>query len=464
MLRPRTDGSGVAQGRTQRVASGVAISGAFVPRLNLLARRRGRFLTFGLLYISEGVPYGFSATAIAAFLRQAGVSLEEIGAYSAALILPWAFKWVVAPAVDVIPLGRWGGRKGWILGCLAMMIATLSVTAALDLKADFPLLMAAIVLNNVFCATQDVAIDSLAVSTLKPEERGRGNGVMFGGQYLGIALGGGGAIFVYGLAGFDAALAYVSALLALMALYVTLFISDPEAGRRTEGGEGRAALKAIAERLARFVRTLAKSFFNAGTGPKAGLAFAALPVGAMALSFALLQSLKVDYGLSDNQIAQLSVFNTIAGGLGSLLGGVLGDRFGLRPSMAAAFILSAVPPAVLGLLIESRGLGEIALPVFYAITICAGLLYGMGFALQAAVYMGMTNPAVAASQFTAFMALGNLVISYTNYWQGLVAERFGYAAALYLDAAIVALPLALIPFLRPRQAEARAAATRPAVD
>ncbi len=31
---------------------------------NLLESRKGRFLTFGLLYISEGIPYGFTSTAM----------------------------------------------------------------------------------------------------------------------------------------------------------------------------------------------------------------------------------------------------------------------------------------------------------------------------------------------------------------------------------------------------------------
>ena len=38
-----------------------------------------------------------------------------------------------------------------------------------------------------------------------------------------------------------------------------------------------------------------------------------------------------------------------------------------------------------------------------------------------------------------------------NFWQGIVAERMGYAATLYLDAAIVAIALCLIPFLRDRE-------------
>ncbi len=77
----------------------------------------------------------------------------------------------------------------------------------------------------------------------------------------------------------------------------------------------------------------------------------------------------------------------------------------------------------------------------------------MCFGTHAAVFMGMTNPAVAATQFTTFMAMGNVAISYTNYWQGVFAERFDYALVLYVDALLIVPPLLLIPFLRTREEE-----------
>jgi hypothetical protein len=42
---------------------------------NLLDTRNGRFLTFGLLYISEGIPYGFTSIAMVAFMRQQDVAI-----------------------------------------------------------------------------------------------------------------------------------------------------------------------------------------------------------------------------------------------------------------------------------------------------------------------------------------------------------------------------------------------------
>ena len=130
---------------------------------NLLDTRRGRFLTFGLMYISEGIPYGFTSSAMVAFMRTEGLSLSQIGAFTAALFIPWSFKWAWAPLIDLIRLHRFGGRKAWILFCTAMMIVTLVFTAMVDFHEDFNLLLWMIVLNNFFCATQDVAIDSLAV-------------------------------------------------------------------------------------------------------------------------------------------------------------------------------------------------------------------------------------------------------------------------------------------------------------
>jgi len=65
--------------------------------------------------------------------------------------------------------------------------------------------------------------------------------------------------------------------------------------------------------------------------------------------------------------------------------------------------------------------------------------------------MGMTNPAVAATQFTAFMGMSNVAISIGNYWQGVVAESMGYAVVLYLDALLAVLVILVIPFLCERE-------------
>jgi PAT family beta-lactamase induction signal transducer AmpG len=352
---------------------------------NLLSTTRGRFVAFGTLYISEGIPYGFTTTAMVAFMRTEGVSLAQIGAFVAALFVPWSFKWVWAPLIDLVKLPRFGGRKAWILFCLSMMIMTLVVTAIVDFHTNFQLLLAMIVLNNFFCATQDVAIDSLAVSTLRESERGRGNGFMFGGQYFGIALGGGGAVYVFGLWGFNAALMYVSGLMFLSWLFVLFFIRDPDV---SHGPVRRSVsiLSKLGTELKAFLRELHTSFVHSGRGPKMGLLFAVLPAGAMSLAYAMLSTIQVDYGLGQMQIARISVYNTIAGAVGCIIGGWLGDRYGVRRILAIFVVLTALPTVLLANEIRLVGLTDVPLATLYGAIIGHGFIFGMMFGPRIATF------------------------------------------------------------------------------
>jgi PAT family beta-lactamase induction signal transducer AmpG len=416
----------------------------------MLHSRRGRLSAFAILYISEGIPYGFTSTAMVAFMRIEGLSLEQIGGFVAALFIPWSFKWLLAPIVDIVKLRRFGGRKAWIGACTIMMIVTLVVTATVDFVENFRLLLWMVVLNNLFCATQDVAIDSLAVSTLKKDERASGSGYMFGGQYFGIALGGGGAIFVSSLWGINVSLYFVSALLFLNLLFTLFFIVDDDAKVLTPPRKVGQIAHFVGT-LGAFVREIYAGFIESGSGPRFGLLFALLPAGAMALAYALLGTLQVDYGLDETQISQLSMAVALISAVACIIGGLLGSRFGAKRITAIFYIATVIPTVVLAWQISAVGLTNIPVGLFRTLILSHALLFGMGYGVRIALFMGMTNPAVAATQFTAYMALSNVAISLGNYWQGMVAERMDYSVALYLDAAIVILAVSVMPFLKDRE-------------
>ena len=182
--------------------------------------------------------------------------------------------------------------------------------------------------------------------------------------------------------------------------------------------------------------------------------FAFLPIGAMALAYAILGTLQVDYGLEQGAIARMSILNTTFAGAGCIIGGMLGDRLGIKKIMSVCYLMTMLPTLYLAMKISSAGMSGVGIEEFYAVVIVHGFFFGGAFAQHAAVFMGMTNPLVAATQFTAYMALSNVAISIGNYWQGIVAENMGYATVLYLDAAIVVAALALIPFLKNRDERA----------
>lgn len=418
---------------------------------NMLDTKKGRLTTFGILYICEGLPLGFATVAMAAYMRRQGMDVAQVGAFVGSFYLPWAFKWAWAPLVDLVKLRRFGGRKAWILMCQALMIITLYGIAQIDYTNYFDLLITMVIVHNVFAATCDVAIDSLAVNALRPEERGEGNGFMFAGAYLGQGLGGGGALFVSGLYGFDVSFLYVSLLLCLVMAFVLLFVRDPtlETAIREKTSK---VWKKFAASVGQFVRELRVGFFQSGKGPLVGVFFALLPFGAMALASGVSTALQVDIGMTDNQIAQLNVYNTAISGVGCIVGGWLADKLGKRKMLAAFYALTTLPVLYVASKVGGEpGLAGISIPQYFMASLAFYLFMGMHYGTSAAIFMGLTNPAIAATQFTGFMALRNLTISYTNTWQGAAVDAWGYSTLLYADALIAVIPVLVIPFLSERR-------------
>ena len=416
---------------------------------NILDSRRGRIGTFGLLYVSEGIPLGFAAVAIAAYMRREGLDAAQIGAFVGSFYLPWAFKWAWAPLVDLVRLERLGGRKAWIVLCQALMIATLVVIAQVDYTRSFDLLITLVLVHNFFAATQDVAIDSLAINTLREDERGTANGFMFGGAYIGQGLGGGGAMFVAGAWGFDVSFLYVSVLLTTILAFVALFLRDPSIGRAAVA-QFAGVWAALSDNVRGFLRELRVGFFGSGSGPILGVVFALLPMGAMTLSSSVSTTMQVDLGMTDAQIAQLNLYSTALSGIGCVIGGWLADRFGQRRMLVLWYLATTLPTLYLAVsLATAGGLEGITIAQFFGASLVFSFCMGLHYGTSAAVFMGLTNPLVAATQFTGYMALRNLTISYTNLWQGAVADAQGFATVLAIDAALVLLPVLLIPFLKP---------------
>ena len=103
---------------------------------NLLATRNGRLAAFFALYLTEGIPLGFTATAVATQMRRQGLGPAAIGAFVGSLYLPWAFKWAVGPFVDVFGAERFGRRRVWIVAMQCLMVAAPPGSPALCAARD----------------------------------------------------------------------------------------------------------------------------------------------------------------------------------------------------------------------------------------------------------------------------------------------------------------------------------------
>jgi MFS family permease len=433
---------------------------------DLLASRRKRLAAFFLLYLTEGIPAGFTATAVATQMRRQGLDPAAIGGFIGALYIPWAIKWAFGPFVDVLSVDRWGRRRLWILITQGMMVITILAAMPVSMTTRLWLFTSILFVHNVFAATQDVAIDALAVNVLHDDERGLANGLMFGGQYIGNAVGGAGVLLLTPLIGFKATFLFVAGMIA----FVTLLVPVP---MREPSGPARAAIlgsrfKAVTKELGRFVRDTARAFVGSRAATIA-IFLALLPMGAYALSLSLQSNLAVELGLDDRKIGYLGLASTALSSTFCILGGWLSDRYGRRRTLAIFIAGTTVPtlamaaamhhfhwvlpisPLAPGRPMPSHELVQLFWGLALTYAIFQGLMYGVG----TAIYMDVTTPAVAATQFTAYMALCNIVYSYTSTWQGHALVRWGYPATLTLDAVFGLVSITLLPFMgRLRRAEA----------
>ena len=122
----------------------------------------------------------------------------------------------------------------------------------------------------------------------------------------------------------------------------------------------------------------------------------------------------------------------IAGLGGAVIGGFLADAVGPRRLVAMSSVLLALLLASFGLgmdgpLVESR-------PLMWSYLVAESGLLGCINAAFFAVCFGVCRPSVAATQFTAYMALMNLGVAGANAVAGNVESSLGVSGAWMLGA------------------------------
>jgi PAT family beta-lactamase induction signal transducer AmpG len=387
-------------------------------------------LLFAALYLAEGAPIGFLWWALPTRLRAAGMPVEQVATLAAVLAVPWALKFLWAPLVDALR-GPGGGLRAWVVGAQTAMIATLLPLAVLGPGLGFRWLVACLVAHAVAAATQDVAVDALCIATTPPVERGGVNGWMQAGMLGGRAVFGGGALMVASGLGDRAVVTLLIAVLAaVLALVVVAVPADAGAAAARQGTLG-TALRDVVRRPVAWAGLLFAGV--AGAGYEA--------VGAVAGPYL------VDRGLVAERIGRFFAGPAIiAMVVGALAGGAAADRVGHRPTVAASQALTAL--AVLGVAaVDAAGGGVtgtvLALAALY-------LAIGLFTASSYALLMDLTEPRLAATQFSAYMGATNGCEAWAGLTVGRLVPALGYPAAFAVLAAVSLAALPLVAVLRLR--------------
>ncbi len=397
-----------------------------------------RKILFGSLYLSEGAPIGFIWLALPTRLRANGVPVEQITWLTAVLVLPWTFKFAWAPLVDLLR-ARWWTLRHWIVAAQCVMGTTLVPLIWLEPAQDFQILTWLLLAHAFAAATQDVAIDALCISATEPHERGQYNGWMQAGMLLGRAMMGGGALVMSAYIGAEAVIGLL-VLLTTFSMILVIMSRPPQIACSHVGGDGRWPELRLAVWTAVGDRNTWLGLALAATG---GAAFKSLEV--------IYGPFLVDRGFAKETIGWFSLGPMIGAMIaGSLLGGWLADRLGRRRCVAGSLLFIAL--AIVALAASDWLTGPSG--GWYLFLWLAVTALGIGFftASSYALFMDITRPAIAATQFSAFMGATNGCESWSSYTAGRLIGAFGYPAAMLAMSLVSLIALPLIATLRPETA------------
>ena len=380
------------------------------PRLVLSESRWLRFGSFSAFYFAQGVPLGLLSGAIVPWLAANGASEAQIGAFSAWIGLPWALKLIAGPFMDRFTFLPMGFRRPWVLalqsGLVLSLLALAAVGAGFEDGIEGGSLLALTIAGatvNAFAATQDVAVDGMAIDVLPAAERGRANAFMGFGQRVGYAAFGAlcaSLLVRFGIA--TAALASAVAVAAILLLAGALRERPGE--RRLPWNEGRAAARehpppTILGNTWSVLRVLALPMSLVAIAVefvsrlRDGMATALFPVLATQ-----------ELGFAPERLSYFDCFVVLATASLAVCFGPAIDRFGAKRLLFLSLVASAAVHFVAG---WWPGLWQDTAGAMAFYCLQAALAH-LVFVAVLALFMNLCSSRVAATQFAVYMALANL--------------------------------------------------------
>ncbi|MGN7247322.1 MFS transporter [Janibacter anophelis] len=382
-----------------------------------------RFRLITALYFTQYLGVGFLTIGLVAILRDGGTSLATLGMLQT-IGLIWPLKFLWSPLVDRFGSRRFGHYRSWLVPLQLGLVGTLLALTPFATPSDhLGPVMAICALFVFFSATQDIAADALAVRLLTDGDRGLGNGIQVGGNYLGSVVGGGLAVVVYDRFGWVPAMVML-ALLTATALGVVIAFREPER---------------VVQVRRPGVRELLSVFGQPGCRSWVLVVVPLYYIGA-AVGYAIVSPALVDAGWSLTKIGIVSGAIASAPAVLAALGaGALVRRWGRPRVLVLGGALLVV--ATLGLV--PLALGEAA-TVWTTVALCAFMAaYAVANVVVYTINMDFARPDSAGTDFTTLTSFA-LAVSFVAAAIALTAAvHIGYIGVLVGSIVLIVIGTAL---------------------
>jgi MFS transporter, PAT family, beta-lactamase induction signal transducer AmpG len=364
---------------------------------------------YALLDLPFGAVYGYLTTAIAYQLAQAGVSAESIGALVALFFMPQIWKPLWAPLVDItLSAKRW-----YVIGAVLSALGVLAMAVCSAPPVNLTVLTAAAVLASLATTFLGMAVEALIAHSTAPEQQGRAGGWLQAGNFAGVGLGGGAALWLathVRHAWITGALLGACFLLCCLGL---VLIREADRGSRLASSGIRGVLRDLWDvaRSARGYLALLVLFLPIGSGGASAL-FAVIPD---------------DWHSSATAVALANgTLSGVISLLGCLAGGYLSDLFNRKLAYLAYGL-------ILGLCALAMALTPHDQTNYILFVLLYSFMSGVCYAGFSAVTLEAIGGGAAATKYNVFASLANIPTAYLSAIEGWARTRHGVNAFLYVD-------------------------------
>jgi len=417
------------------------------------------------LGFSAGLPFLLVFSTLNARLADVGVETATIGFFSW-LGITYSIKVFWAPVVDRLKLPLLdrllGKRRSWIIFAQAGIATGLYLMAHVDATVA-PEMMALCGLLVAFSsATQDVAIDAYRIEIAGERLQAALAATYIFGYRLALLVAGAGALYLAEFWSWQVSYEVMAALVGVGALTV-LIVREPRVNHFAAAQDIAHKIEQEASKRTHLNPRLARLigwFYAAVAGPfldffrrykelaiaillmVAVYRIADIAMGVMANPFYL------DFmGFSKTEVADVTkifgFFMTIAG---SLLGGVMVVRYGVRRIL----LLGAIMTAATNLLFVLLAQYPPNLVTLAAVVSADNLSGGIANVALIAWLSSMTSASFTATQYALFSSLMTLPGKFLGGFSGIVVAGFGYAE-FFLVSAAMGVPAVLLAMFMIRQ-------------
>ncbi len=342
--------------------------------------------------LASGLPLFLLIQTVPFWLRQEGVSLQDIGLLALAQ-LPYTWKFLWAPLLDRYRVASLPRRQGWIV---VFQLALAAVVAWLGFVEPVNALLTVgicAVLIGLFSASLDIVVDAYRRELLPDAELGLGNSIHVQAYRISGLVAYSAALIVASQFDWALAFSFVAGIMVLGALAAAILPGLP------------------ADRESQRPQTLRDAFvlpFQEFLGRR-GLAGVVLVLSFIVLyklgdsmATALSSALFVDLGFTNEEVAGVAKLTSLWAAIaGALVGGIAMLKIGIN---RALWVFGAIQLlTIFGFVWLAQSSGNV-----WVLAIVLGAEYfgvGLGTAAFVAFMARETAPALAATQLALFTAI-----------------------------------------------------------